>query len=671
MDPINALDEENKKNANNRKKNTSLPKDDKVISKLKEDTISKVDLTPVNKEKEVVVSKMKNSKVKKPVPKVEEVKKPVPKVEEVKKLVNKVDEVKKPVNKVDEVKKPVQKFDGFKKPANKVDEVKKPVHKVGEVKKPVNKVGEVKKPVNKVDEVKKSVPKVEEFKKPLKTDDFTEQENIREEFDDDAIVNTFGSNYKDSTEKPINVVKEDKVNKVEKQINNDDGTIDAGLLVEIPEEVTPLVKPLEVHTHKELLKPSNKNNAEKTSNANKESDMVDDFFSFDNKKDIQSENSNVNKVQKTVPEKSDLVSLRHLGSEEEDAIVGQFDETYFGKGLEDEVRYPEQVEPVEAPKVNNAIQNVKEASEELVDIADSKIVDDKEEVDILDATHDQMFDVLNSLENSLDSGSAEKVKLLIKKAIKIIVGVLVLGLISYLVLQIDFSSLSTFMESDKKEIENVVEKTEVKDEKISAITTVVEVAKEEVFIPRVYDFNSINPTKYVFSSGRNNYVKTDLAVNLVIMEKMVNLYEIEVYSHLEMSNNREVTLNNYIVDLDTVLDAAKKEQEILKVKTAEMKGQYLEVEAQKNNLNKEYFSYIDSYNSYAADKALEQFVEINKVSIEIKAKLLSLERLEQSYMNMIPIFETRLIAIKQNKDAFINNVKVVDFEGVDLNIIQK
>lgn len=153
------------------------------------------------------------------------------------------------------------------------------------------------------------------------------------------------------------------------------------------------------------------------------------------------------------------------------------------------------------------------------------------------------------------------------------------------------------------------------------------------------------------------------------LEQLYRLYQSDVRAMLDTSNNRTVTLNQYLVDLRALYNHNFANYgEIGRIKDA-FGARFNTLQPQKEASEVEFFTQVRGFNGAAAEKELLHFIELSQKQVDDKAKYFAFSKLESMYEVILPPFKKRIEDIELNREALLSGVQVVDVQGSDLNLI--
>jgi len=175
----------------------------------------------------------------------------------------------------------------------------------------------------------------------------------------------------------------------------------------------------------------------------------------------------------------------------------------------------------------------------------------------------------------------------------------------------------------------------------------------------------------VFEINESNNVFSNLSKYIRSYQRMKNVYNINIASFLDASNDRSAAYLQYLnefetslVDLKLSVNSLNKEIEYF---TAAVNNAILELDSAEQS----FFTNVQSLNDTEIDTSLNIFQNLstkkNNLTSELKAREAIFSRISQN----INALNSKLEAVKLNKEPLLSGLKVIDVEGVDLNLITR
>jgi len=170
--------------------------------------------------------------------------------------------------------------------------------------------------------------------------------------------------------------------------------------------------------------------------------------------------------------------------------------------------------------------------------------------------------------------------------------------------------------------------------------------------------------------AKSNNLSLVLETYLLSYKKMKTLYDVDIRAFLDSKTNRQVAFDSYILEYVTQFELLKSnilklESEILTYKT-----KLEETSVLAKSLEDKFLENVDSLNPYELDLILQEFKEVNLRKTALTNELKSRQIVFDRIANRNSIVESRLQALRANKDALIKGVTFTEVEGSNLNLRQ-
>ena len=175
----------------------------------------------------------------------------------------------------------------------------------------------------------------------------------------------------------------------------------------------------------------------------------------------------------------------------------------------------------------------------------------------------------------------------------------------------------------------------------------------------------------VFEIHESHSVVSNLSKYLRSYQRMKNVYNINIASFLDASNDRSTAYFQYVnefetslIDLKLSVNSLNKEIEYF---TEAVNNAILELDSAEQL----FFRNVQNLNDTEIDTSLNVFQNLsnkkNNLTSELKAREAIFSRISQN----INALNSKLEAVKLNKEPLLSGLKVIDVEGVDLNLITR
>jgi len=166
-------------------------------------------------------------------------------------------------------------------------------------------------------------------------------------------------------------------------------------------------------------------------------------------------------------------------------------------------------------------------------------------------------------------------------------------------------------------------------------------------------------------------INSTLQSDTQLLSQVNNALAVDLFQYLNQSEDRAVTLNNYINLLQILLDRTNK-----RINDLDSKIKFLEVnfgaqETQLQASEQKFFDNLKTFNGPDAEQELAKFIGVQEDQSEVKAKIGAYKGLQDYYKFFQPKLDNLITAIKANRDPLIAGVKVVEIQNMTLPLIIK
>ena len=151
--------------------------------------------------------------------------------------------------------------------------------------------------------------------------------------------------------------------------------------------------------------------------------------------------------------------------------------------------------------------------------------------------------------------------------------------------------------------------------------------------------------------------------------RLQNAYAADINELLNKSTDRRSRLRGHVALLKKLHGEGAAALEKINLQLAIIKSQY----EQKNKLQQEtdvnFFEQLNAYNAATAQNTLEQFIEISREIVSLRARFKPLQKVQGWFEQGLPKIQNRIKDIELNEEALVKGIKVYDVRGSDLQLI--
>ncbi len=151
--------------------------------------------------------------------------------------------------------------------------------------------------------------------------------------------------------------------------------------------------------------------------------------------------------------------------------------------------------------------------------------------------------------------------------------------------------------------------------------------------------------------------------------KVLNALEVDVNEYLNDFSNRSNAVDNLLVEFEGLYEEGKEIISDLEYDIAQMEAEFEGNLDQKNIYEEEFFSELSAQDGNDTVSALDAFIEISQVQVDIKARYKAKDKLHELLYSGLLYLKARIDDITYNREALVKGVQVVDVKGSDLNLI--
>jgi len=175
----------------------------------------------------------------------------------------------------------------------------------------------------------------------------------------------------------------------------------------------------------------------------------------------------------------------------------------------------------------------------------------------------------------------------------------------------------------------------------------------------------------IFEIHESQNVASNLSKYIRSYQRMKNVYNINIASFLDSSSDRETAYFQYVNEFETSLIDLKLNVNSLTKEIEYFTQAVNQAVVELDQSEKNFFNNVQDLNDSNIDSSLNIFQNLstkkNNLTSELKAREAIFARISQN----INALNSKLEAVKLNKDALLSGLKVVEVQGVDLNLITR
>lgn len=176
-------------------------------------------------------------------------------------------------------------------------------------------------------------------------------------------------------------------------------------------------------------------------------------------------------------------------------------------------------------------------------------------------------------------------------------------------------------------------------------------------------------TDAVEDLGSGGNAETRFARMVEDFQEIYNILQVDVQAMLDQSNDRALSLDRYVAELDSYNNTAQLNLRQLERENEALVAQFELTDAEKNSFEQDFFNHMNELNGNAGEDSLREFIDAAKSATEIRANYRARARLALYYTSALEKLDLRLKDIQFNKEALVKGVRVVEIAGSDLDLI--
>ncbi len=173
-------------------------------------------------------------------------------------------------------------------------------------------------------------------------------------------------------------------------------------------------------------------------------------------------------------------------------------------------------------------------------------------------------------------------------------------------------------------------------------------------------------TEYLGSGGD---AETRFARMVEDFQEIYNVLQVDVQAMLDQSNDRALSLDRYVAELESYNNTALLNLRQLERENEALVAQFELTDVEKNSFEQDFFNHINELNGNAGAESLQEFIDAAQSAAEIRANYRARARMALYYTAALEKLDLRMKDIAFNKEALVKGVRVVEIAGSDLNLI--
>lgn len=152
-------------------------------------------------------------------------------------------------------------------------------------------------------------------------------------------------------------------------------------------------------------------------------------------------------------------------------------------------------------------------------------------------------------------------------------------------------------------------------------------------------------------------------------EEVYNSMQVDVIAMLDQSSDRQLSLDKYLEELNELYEMSRLNYKTLSREAEELVDEFHELEDEKNSIEERFFEDINELDGDGSVDSLDDFIEISRDLVEIRAKYRARAKVLAFYERGIEALELRIKDLEYNSEALVKGVRVVDIAGSDIDLI--
>lgn len=156
-----------------------------------------------------------------------------------------------------------------------------------------------------------------------------------------------------------------------------------------------------------------------------------------------------------------------------------------------------------------------------------------------------------------------------------------------------------------------------------------------------------------------------------LLRRLKNLSEVDVYKLVDNSVDRRKTVEDLILEMETLSEEGTKVVAKLTRELANLDAKYDSVATTRDGFEQKFFDSLNALKGSQAYDDLNDFIKISNDGTKLKAYHQAEKLLVNAYNRFLLLLRPRLQDIKTNSEALIKGIKIFDVPGSDINAIIK
>lgn len=170
--------------------------------------------------------------------------------------------------------------------------------------------------------------------------------------------------------------------------------------------------------------------------------------------------------------------------------------------------------------------------------------------------------------------------------------------------------------------------------------------------------------------GKVDDFKVEQFVQYVqLLEKINNIYNVDIYSLLDMAVDRREALDTYLKETDALISGGMTALATIDADLERIDIQYDDMIEQANQYETAFFGYLRNYYGQTAYETLQYFVDSSNEAARIKAQYSAENTLKTMFINSLNLMRPRYRDAVANTEALIKGIRVFDVPKSNIDAI--